>query len=86
MLVQLSLYTRTGCHLCEDMEHALPELAEELGFTTEIFPIDNNPELERLYGSKVPVLMLGEQVICEYFLDKVALSKAINRYVNEKHT
>ena len=80
MAVKLTLYTRHGCHLCEDMERALPEIASELGFATEIIPIDNNDALEQAYGSKVPVLAIGDDIICEYFLDKVALTEAITRH------
>lgn len=79
MPVLLSLYTRSGCHLCEDMERDLPGFATALNFTTEIIPIDNNAELEQLYGSRVPVLAIGDEVICEYFLDKVSLTQAIAR-------
>ena len=78
--VKLTLYTRTGCHLCEDMEQALPELATEFNFTVETVVIDNNNELEQAYGTKVPVLMIADDVICEYFLDKVALSEAVARH------
>lgn len=78
MSAKLTLYTRTGCHLCEDMERALPELADELDFNTEIVLIDNNNELEQAWGAKVPVLTMGDDIICEYFLDKIALSKAIS--------
>ncbi len=77
MPVKLTLYSRTGCHLCEDMEQALPELAAELGFTVETVVIDNNNELEQAYGTKVPVLTIGSEIVCEYFIDKIALSKAI---------
>ena len=80
MPVKFTLYTRTGCHLCEELEQALPELAAELDFDTEIIPIDNNKDLEQVYGSKVPVLALGDEIICEYFLDMAALSEAIARH------
>lgn len=80
MPVKLTLYTRSGCHLCEDLEQALPELATELDFFTEIVPIDNNHELEQAYGSKVPVLTLGDDIICEYFLDKAALLETLARH------
>jgi len=77
MSVKLTLYSRTGCHLCEDMERALSELETELDFNTEIILIENNRALEQTYGTKIPVLTLGKDIICEYFLDQVALSKAI---------
>ena len=79
MAAQLSLYTRRGCHLCEDMEHAVSELAAELNFKTEIIPIDNNAELEQDYGHRVPVLMIEDEMICEYFLDKAALIQALSK-------
>ena len=82
MPAQLSLYTRHGCHLCEDMEQAVSELATELDFVTEIIPIDNNTELEQSYGHRVPVLMMGDNVICEYFLDKTALMQAVTKAKN----
>lgn len=82
MPAQLSLYTRHGCHLCEDMEQLVSELAVELDFVTEIIPVDNNLELERGYGHRVPVLMMGDDVICEYFLDKTALIEAVTKVKN----
>jgi len=81
MPVKLTLYSRTGCHLCEDMEQALPELAIELDFNTDIVLIDNNHELEQAWGTKVPVLTHGDDIICEVFLDKITLSKAIAKHV-----
>ena len=80
MSIKLTLYSRTGCHLCEDMEQALPELATELDFNAEIVLIDNNNELEQAWGTKVPVLTIDDDIICEYFLDKVALSAAILKH------
>lgn len=79
MAARLSLYTRHGCHLCEDMEQAVSELAAELNFKTEIIPIDNNAELEQDYGHRVPVLMIEDEMICEYFLDKAALIQALSK-------
>lgn len=80
MSVKLTLYSRTGCHLCEDMEQALSELAVELDFNTEIILIENNNALEQAWGTKVPVLVIGNDIICEYFLDKPALLAAIERH------
>lgn len=82
MPAQLSLYSRHGCHLCEDMERAVSELAAELNFITEIISIDNNAELEQCYGHRVPVLMMGDNMICEYFLDKTALIQAVSKANN----
>ena len=58
------------------MEQALTEQAEKLEMLIELIPIDNNSELEAVYGSRVPVLVLDEAVICECFLDQIALNEA----------
>lgn len=85
MTVGLTLYTRADCHLCGDMEQALSGLDTELGFTTKVISIDNNDALEKAFGTKVPVLMLDEEMICEHFLDRVALARILHN-VNEKHS
>ena len=90
MSVQLTLYARNDCHLCEDMKQALSDMEMELDFVTEVILIENNDELERAYGTKIPVLMIKEEIICESFLDRIALEEKISRvrarHVNEKHS
>jgi len=66
------------------MEQAVSELATELNFITEIIPIDNNAELEQDYGHRVPVLMIEDEMICEYFLDKAALIQALSKVTQTK--
>ena len=77
MALNLKLYTRTGCHLCEEMEQALVKLENQLAFTTEIIEINNNQDFEKRYGDKVPILMHGNNVICTYVIDEAALSKTL---------
>lgn len=77
MSVQLTIYIREGCHLCDDMEQALQECAPELDFETQRVPIDNNAGLEQAYGAKVPVLTCGDVEICHYFLDMQALKRLL---------
>lgn len=75
MPVQLTIYIREGCHLCDDMEQALRDCEAEFEFETRRVPIDNNAELEQAYGTRVPVLVCGGDEICHYFLDMQALKR-----------
>ena len=52
----VTVYSRHGCHLCENAVNTLEGMSEELAFTIEVIYIDGNPELERLYGHEVPVI------------------------------
>lgn len=83
MPAQLTLYTRHGCHLCEDMAMALATLADELSFTTHVIDIDDDTGLAQIYGARVPVLMLEEQQICEYFLDPQALRQVLSKHLDD---
>jgi len=66
---QLLLYSRSNCHLCEAMEEELSPFIAAKDIQVQRVLIDNNEEFEKLYGHRVPVLMMGKQLVCEYFLD-----------------
>ena len=51
----ITIYGRTGCHLCEDALKVLQSMKDELNFEIEEILIDGNEELEKLYGEKIPV-------------------------------
>jgi len=73
----LTVYLRTGCHLCEDMLLQLHELQTVLDLELELIDIAGNPSLEQKYGEKIPALTGNGQEICHYFLDQVALQRYI---------
>ena len=55
----VTVYSRHGCHLCENAEKTLEGMRKELAFEIEIIYIDDNPELEKLYGNEVPVIHIN---------------------------
>lgn len=77
--VELTIYGRGGCHLCELMKQALSELAPELGFSLAEVDIDSSPSLRARYNWRVPVLAHGEHEICQYQLDRAALEAHLAR-------
>ncbi len=52
----VTIYSRTGCHLCENAEATIKSLQNELDFELEVKLIDGSDELEKLYGHEVPVI------------------------------
>jgi len=77
---RFTLYSRSWCHLCEDMLAALRNLMarEGLPFSLDVVDIDASPDpslLER-FDELVPVLFgddLNAPELCHYFLDEAAL-------------
>jgi len=55
----VTVYSRHGCHLCEDAEKTLRNLQKELNFEMEVIYIDGNETLEKLYGHEVPVIHIN---------------------------
>lgn len=76
--MQLTLYYREGCHLCETMLQALRGLQSDLAFEIVLVDIDREPALRQRYDEWVPVLCHGELEICHYHLDAEALNTALN--------
>jgi len=53
---QVTIYSRSGCHLCEQAHQILLALQSKADYEiTEIF-IDGEPDLIELYGEQVPVI------------------------------
>ncbi|MDI6749325.1 MAG: glutaredoxin family protein [Rhodocyclaceae bacterium] len=75
----LTLYGRPGCHLCDDMLAVLEDLRGEFGFEIEVCDVDTDPGWRERFGSRIPVLMLGETEICHFFLDPAALRAKLSR-------
>jgi thioredoxin reductase (NADPH) len=70
MGIELTLLSRSYCHLCHDMEVALQPLIEEFGAQVKVLDVDADPALEAKYDELVPVLLHGETELCHYFLDE----------------
>ncbi|MEO8991986.1 MAG: glutaredoxin family protein [Nitrosospira sp.] len=69
----LMVYSREHCHLCQDMIASLRELQMRLSFHFDVVDVDSDEKLQSRYGLKVPVLVAGEEEICHYHLDPIAL-------------
>ena len=59
----LTLYSKPGCHLCEDMRALLDELQPEFGFALEEVDITSDAALFASYQYAIPVLLRDEQEI-----------------------
>ena len=85
--MKFTLYSRSYCHLCDDMLRALRACDIELPYTIDVVDVDANVELVARYDELVPVL-LGQKsetdvpvLLCHYHLDRAALSAFLGRDV-----
>ena len=71
--MELTLYTRAECHLCEEMRIALDPYLARYSLELELVDVDRDPDLRHRHGARVPVLALDGSEICHWFLDETAL-------------
>lgn len=76
-MIALTLYTRPGCHLCEDMKAVIARVAAQTPLSLEEIDISADPELETRYGLDIPVLAVGERRIAKYRIGERELLRAL---------
>jgi glutaredoxin len=75
--LRFTLYSRSGCHLCEEMREELAALPAARGIAVEVTDVDRDPALQERYGHKVPVLLLAGELVCHGRLDRAEVHKAL---------
>lgn len=68
-MVRWTVFTRTGCTLCEEMMAELAEVLGQAASEVAVVDIAGDPELEARYGRRIPVLMADDDFVCSYRLD-----------------
>jgi thiol-disulfide isomerase/thioredoxin len=77
--LRFTLYSRSWCHLCEDMLAALQAFMAREGrpYSVDVVDVDADPGLVARFDELVPVLY-GDPTgpeLCHYFLDEAALRR-----------
>ena len=66
---EVTLYTRPGCHLCEEAKVAIAPLLREFGAPLREINIENDPVLEERYGWDIPVVFIGPRKAAKHRVD-----------------
>ena len=80
-MMQFTLYSRSYCHLCDDMLEALLGLqGEGRRFDVHVVDVDADEALVARFDELVPVLYgrLDQPELCHYFLDVAAVQAYID--------
>jgi glutaredoxin len=59
---EVVMYTRRGCHLCEEAWQQLCRARRRYGFPLREVDVDDDAELRQRYGMEVPVVTVGGKV------------------------
>ena len=71
------VYSRPDCHLCERLVEELAALLPAGSYALEVVDVDADPATRTRWGLKIPVLLLGGELVCHGRLDAVEVHKAL---------
>jgi glutaredoxin len=75
----VTLYTRPGCHLCDEARDVLRSIQQRTPFTLEEINIEDDDALHRAYLERIPVVHLDGEHLFDYFVDRPALTARLHR-------
>ena len=65
----VTVYSRPGCHLCEEAKAAIAPLLREFGAVLREVNIDEDAVLKERYGWDVPVIFIGTHKAAKHRVD-----------------
>jgi glutaredoxin len=85
--IRVVMYTRRGCHLCDEAWRMLQELRVRFDLELESVDTDGNAELVRLHGERVPVIAVNGKECCWGRINRVLLERQLqNEPRNTRNT
>ena len=65
----VTLYTRPGCHLCDEAKVAIAPILHEFGVVLREVNVDEDSVLKERYGWDVPVIFIGRHKAAKHRVD-----------------
>ena len=81
----LTLYSRSDCHLCEEMIARLRDMQTQHPFTIDVVDVDGDSRLAARFGDDVPVLTHGERELCRHRIDVATVGAYVSRFQKPGH-
>jgi glutaredoxin len=74
---RVTLYRAEGCHLCESAGRVIAGVRAEVDFELEEVDIAGDPELERRYRERIPVVAVDGEEAFTYFVHPEGLRRRL---------
>lgn len=69
----VTLYTREGCHLCDEAKSVMTPVLGQFGAKLTEVDVDDDPVLRERYTNDVPVIFVGREFFAKHRVDAAAL-------------
>ena len=75
----MTLYGKPGCHLCDDAREVVERVRAGHPFELQEVDVSLDPELNREYGERIPVLELDGEELFEFHVHEAELVRRVDR-------
>ena len=79
MAITVQIYSRPGCHLCDDMKTVVFQVARTIPLIVQEIDISGDRHLEASYGLEVPVLMIDGRKAAKFRITDEELRRILAR-------
>ena len=76
--VQVTFYTKAGCHLCEEARDMLEDIADLTPYELTEIDIRGNPAIFETYRYRIPVIIIDDETLIEGRIEFRDLAKAFH--------
>jgi glutaredoxin len=79
-MIALTIYSRPGCHLCDEMKAVVQRAVARAGgqVTLEEIDISKDADLESRYGTEIPVLLVEGKKAAKYRISDRELARVLS--------
>jgi glutaredoxin len=74
---RLTLYSKPGCHLCDEMKRVIDTLRARVPLTLDVIDITTDPDLDARYGVEIPVLLIDGKKAAKYRVTEAELERKV---------
>ena len=78
-MISLTIYSRPGCHLCDEMKAVIERVARSVPLTVDEIDISRDAELNERYRLEIPVLMVNGRKAAKYRITEGELLRIVKQ-------
>jgi glutaredoxin len=80
MQPKITIYTRPGCHLCDEAKSNILAAAGAGAFDLEEVNVDLDPDLKSRYGNDVPVVTINGIMVFKHRVETPEFERKLRRF------
>jgi len=78
-LVQIDIYSRPGCHLCDEAKKVVERVRLRFRFLLRVINIETDTKLEKIYVERIQVVFINGNKAFKYHVDEAELEKKVKK-------